>query len=148
VGGFSGFQISGTYSKCFWDSTVNPTLPGIGNAVDPDVIAESTARNLQNRSTYIAARWDFTHETTNGSDDIWRFCVDGSTPRLAWAFLAGDFACPDGMAYKDFTLLSLVYGQTACGPGKDNCNGFDLDESGDVDLGDVFILALNWLAGT
>jgi len=82
VGVLVGWNHSGVYTSSFWDNTVNPMLPGIGNAVDPNVIGESTA-NMQTESTFTDADWDFVGETFNGIEDIW-FIPQADYPRLWW----------------------------------------------------------------
>ena len=85
---------NGIYAKCFWDKTVNPTLTGIGNSTDPNVIGETTT-NLQKIITYTNARWDFLGEDVNGTDDIWQLCIDDlDYPRLVWQFGTADFVRP------------------------------------------------------
>ena len=78
-----GYDIGGSYTKCFWDSDVNPGLNGIGNLTDPNVIGETT-ENMQTLSTFTSAGWDFVGETDNGSDDIWKMCYDPDYPHLWW----------------------------------------------------------------
>ena len=48
----------------------------IGNTSDPGAIGESTA-TLHIQSAFTASGWDFQGESVNGSDYIWRMCVDG-----------------------------------------------------------------------
>jgi len=71
------------YTKCFWDSDINPGLNGIGDTTDPNVIGKSTAQ-MQTESTFTNAGWDFVGETANGSDDIWKMCYMPDYPHLWW----------------------------------------------------------------
>jgi sugar lactone lactonase YvrE len=73
-----GYESFGSYSSCFWDSTVNPGDTGIGNITDPpEVIGESTT-NMQTQSTYTSASWDF-------ATPIWIIPSDGiDYPHLVW----------------------------------------------------------------
>jgi hypothetical protein len=73
----------GSYTKCFWDSDVNPDVNGIGNTTDPNVIGESTA-NMRIMSTFTDAGWDFVDEVINGANDIWMICERQDYPRLWW----------------------------------------------------------------
>jgi hypothetical protein len=88
VGGLVGYHDSGSYTKCFWDSDINPDVNGIGNATDPNVIGESTA-NMQTQSTFTDAGWDFVGETTNGTEDIWKICEGEGYPRFSWEKYGG-----------------------------------------------------------
>ncbi len=83
VGGLAGYDNSGSYTKCFWDNTVNQLLTGIGNVTHPDVIGESTA-NMQTKSTFIEAEWDFVGEYENGPSDDWAEPNAGGYPILWW----------------------------------------------------------------
>lgn len=83
VGGLVGWNSSGSYIKSFWDSTVNPVLPGIGNTSDPNVIGQSTA-NMQTQSTFTEAGWDFVGEWENGPSDEWAELPGGGYPILWW----------------------------------------------------------------
>ncbi|MHC4657833.1 MAG: GLUG motif-containing protein [Planctomycetota bacterium] len=103
---FSG----GIYVKCFWDSDINPDVNGIGNGSDPNVIGKTTAE-MQTESTFTNAGWDFVGETANGTNEIWRMCVDGvSYPLLSWQFGTGDFVCPDGVNFVDYAFFANHWG--------------------------------------
>ena len=75
LGGLVGYDSSGFYTKSFWDNTVNPTLSGIGNANDPNVIGETTG-NMQKAGTFTSAGWAVV-------TPIW-FLRAGEYPRLWW----------------------------------------------------------------
>jgi hypothetical protein len=148
VGGFVGENgTSGReyYTACFWDSEINPGLPGIGNGVDPNVVGESTA-NMQTETTFTAAGWDFVDETANGTDDIWDICEGTNYPKLSSQIPPGDFLCPDGVNFFDFSFFSERWAEDNCAASND-CDGADLDQLGSVDLKDLGIFADNWLAG-
>jgi len=76
TGGLVGYDIGGSYTKCFWDSDVNPDVNGIGNTTDPNVIGETTA-NMQTESTFTSAGWDF-------NTPIWKMCYMPDYPHLWW----------------------------------------------------------------
>ena len=147
LGGLVGYDYdgSGSYISSFWNSDVNPDLSGVGN-LDPDpceVIGETTA-NMQIQSTFTDEGWDFVGENVNGTNDIWRMCVDGiDYPKLSWQFLPGDFVCSDGVDLADFAVLaetwSLSSGQTGY---NDLC---DLIDDNTIDLNDLAVFAENWL---
>jgi hypothetical protein len=149
VGGLVGYEGGGvltSYTKCFWDSDVNPDVNGIGNTSDSNVIGESTA-NMQTRSTFTDAGWDFVGEVINGPNDIWRMCVDDvNYPLLSWQFNEGDFICPDGVNFFDFSFFSEQWTRKYCA-GSNDCDGRDLDQLGTVENNDLRIFADNWLAG-
>ena len=149
VGGFVGeMRTIGKeyYTACFWDSEINPGLPGIGNEVDPNVVSESTA-NMQTESTFTDAGWDFVGETVNGPNDIWDICEGMNYPKLSRQIPPlGDFGCPDGVDFFDFSFFSEQWAEENCAASND-CDGRDLDLLGSVDIKDLRIFADNWLAG-
>jgi hypothetical protein len=148
VGGFVGkMGTSGReyYTACFWDSEINPALPGIGNGADPNVVGESTA-NMQTATTFTDVGWDFIGETVNGPNDIWDICEGTNYPKLVWQIPTGDFVCPDGVNFFDFSFFSERWTEDNCGASND-CEGRDLDLLGSVDINDLRIFADNWLAG-
>lgn len=106
VGGLVGYDyVSSSYTKSFWDSDVNPDVNGIGNGSDPNVIGKTTTQ-MQTRSTFTDAGWDFVDESDNGIEDIWRLCNEGTEyPRLNWQYPLGDFSCPDGVDMSDLRIF-------------------------------------------
>lgn len=144
LGGLVGFNSSGIYTKNFWDSDVNPDVNGFGfGPDDPNVIAKSTIQ-MQTKSTFTDAAWDFLGENANGTEDTWRLCIDGTNyPKLWWEFTMSDFICPDGVNFLDFAVLadiwSLSFGQTGF---NDNCDLIDNDV---IDFADMAIFASHWL---
>ena len=106
VGAFLGADFSGTYTKCFWDSDVNPDVNGIGNKTDPNVIGKTTTQ-MQTKATFTSAGWDFLSESTNGANDVWRMCVDDvNYPLLSWQFNIADFVCLDGVDEYDLEVIA------------------------------------------
>lgn len=109
VGGLVGYHWGVSYTKCFWDSDVNPDVNGIGNTTDPNVVGLPTVE-MQVPNTFISAGWDFVGEGTNGPNDIWRLCNEGAEyPQLNFQFPAGDFVCPDGVSLVDFSVLGAAW---------------------------------------
>jgi len=146
VGGLVGYSNLGVYGSSFWDNTVNPLLTGIGNTTDPNVMGQSTT-NMQTESTFTNAGWDFLGENLNGTEDIWRLCEDFvNYPRLAWEFTLGDFVCPDGVNFFDYSFFARHWLEDNCGASY-NCYGTDLDRLGTVGINDLGIFVDNWLAG-
>ncbi len=64
IGGFCGLDISGTYTACFYDST----LAGYTDSGKGEPLPTSY---LKVRTPFLNADWDFIAETTNGTDDFW-----------------------------------------------------------------------------
>ncbi|MHB0946905.1 MAG: GLUG motif-containing protein [Sedimentisphaerales bacterium] len=100
VGGLVG--TSSSIADSFWDiETSGQTISGGGAGV----VGKMTA-DMKTLSTFTGAGWDFTDETVNGPNDIWRMCVDGvNYPKLSWQFKAGDFGCPDGVDIYDLAVF-------------------------------------------
>ncbi len=139
-GGLIGQNFAGRVSNSFWDrqsSQQNASAAGTG----------LTTAEMKTRSTFIDAEWDFLDETANGTEDIWRMCVDGvHYPKLTWEFAGrGDFACPDGVTIVDFPYLSRRWQLTNCIGSNNYCGWADLDVSSQVDLDDLEVFVENWL---
>jgi hypothetical protein len=140
VGGLVGVNDSDTVSASFWDldSSGEPNSDG-GTGL--------TTAQMQTGSTFTDAGWDFVGESINGTEDIWRMCVDGvSYPLLWYQFSNGDFLCPDGVDLVDYSFLADHWGDTDCSTSND-CDRTDLDFSGAVDWADVKIFCDHFLEG-
>jgi hypothetical protein len=142
VGGLVGavYDSNSSFVQSFWNNTVNPLLTGIGSGVNPNVIGDSTA-NMQTESTFTDAGWDFT-------SPVWKMnCESMSYPKLAWwQPVKGDFFCPDGVDFIDYSFFTSHWAEDNCGASND-CDGRDLDLLGSVDIKDLRIFVDNWLAG-
>jgi len=87
VGGLVGYTyngsepnmiFSGTIASSFWDvETTEQTHSEGGTGL--------TTEQMQDRSTYVQADWDFMNETANGIEEIWWMPQD-DTPRLWWQY--------------------------------------------------------------
>jgi hypothetical protein len=69
-GGLVGFKAGGSVGNSFWDiqtSGISTGTYGTGK----------TTVQMKTRSTYTEAEWDFTNETANGTNNVWRMCADG-----------------------------------------------------------------------
>lgn len=140
IGGLIGHAHSGGAPPSFWD--VNTT----GQASSDGGGTGLTTHQMQTGSTFIDAGWDFVGEMVNGTEDIWRMCVDGvSYPLLSWQF-GSDFLCPDGVDFVDYCYLADRWGDNNCETAND-CNRTDIDLSGEVDWGDLKMLCEGWLEG-
>ncbi|MHC4157909.1 MAG: GLUG motif-containing protein [Planctomycetota bacterium] len=146
MGGFIGYDNTGSYTKCFWDSSVNPDVNGIGNKTDPNVIGETTA-NMQTESTFTDAGWDFVGEVINGPNDFWDICEGTNYPKFVWQIPVGDFICPDGVTMVDYSVLAYAWMSDPNDYNWDpNC---DISEPNDnvIDERDVMVFTDNWLEG-
>ncbi|MCK5270521.1 MAG: hypothetical protein KAJ46_07040, partial [Sedimentisphaerales bacterium] len=138
-GGLCGYNYNGTITNCFWDvetSGMNVSDGGTGKTTD----------EMQIRSTFTDAGWDFVGEDVNGTDDFWRMCVDGiDYPKLSWQFLASDFVCRDGVDLIDFAVLAETWGLSSGQAGYNEL--CDLVDDDTIDLDDLAVFVENWLAG-
>ncbi|MHC4131974.1 MAG: GLUG motif-containing protein [Planctomycetota bacterium] len=84
VGSFVGYDDSiYIYQNCFYDSETNPLLNGIGNHDEPNVIGLPIT-DMQTRSTFTDAGWDFVFETDNGTEDIWMINEHHDYPKFTY----------------------------------------------------------------
>lgn len=77
TGGLVGANEGGIVSHSFWDKQTSGLSNSGGGA------GKSTSQ-MQSRSTFTNAGWDFTDETSNGEDDIWWIQEGQDYPRLFW----------------------------------------------------------------
>ena len=146
VGGLIGYNSKVSYIKCFWDNNVNPDVNGIGNGSDPNVIGKTTAE-MQTRSTFTDAGWDFVGEVVNGPNDMWDICEGTNYPKFVWQIPAADFVCPDGVAMVDFSYFAYAWLSDPNYPNWDpNC---DISQPNDniIDERDLAVFVENWLEG-
>ena len=141
IGGLIGLRNSGTVTNCFWDTTASGRTGSAGGT-------GLTTTDMQKLLTYTAATWDFTNETTNGTEDIWRMCMDGvNYPHLNWESIRGDFVCPNGVNTEDLSLLVQRWLSASCTSDNNFCGGTDINADGKVGLADFAIFAAHWLEG-
>ena len=139
VGGLCGSN-SSTISNCFWDIEIGGPDNGLGTPL-PTAL-------MQTVSTFTDAGWDFVGEDFNGTNDIWRMCVDGvHYPHLFYQYnVNGDFACPDGVNLDDLLALSLNWlNSEQLDPGFSYACDPTFD--GVTNLADFVVLALQWMSG-
>ncbi len=134
VGGLVGDTWAGsTVTASFWD--VNTC----GQATSDGGTGKTTTQ-MQTQSTFTDAGWDFVN--------TWAICETTSYPRLKWQIpLVGDFICPEGINFLDFTVLSLAWGSEQ---GDGNWNAIcDISEPNNnvIDELDLEVFAENWLLG-
>jgi len=139
LGGFTGQDTgTGDYTACFWDADLNPTLDGIGNTAEPNVMDKTTTQ-MQTETTFTDYGWDFS--------DVWAICEGTNYPQLLYQFLvAPDYFCPEGVDFMDYGFFADRWLMTDCHL-TDDCNSTDLDASGTVDFNDLNIFNSYWLFG-
>ncbi|MHC4213344.1 MAG: GLUG motif-containing protein [Planctomycetota bacterium] len=135
VGGLVGYNTSGTVTDSFWDmETAFPATTSDGGT------AKTTAQ-MQTESTFTDSGWDF-------STPVWEICEGTNYPKFAWQIpVTGDFVCPDGVDFVDYSFFSNRWRQQDCGIA-DDCDGADLDFSDVVDWIDLKIFCDQFLDGT
>ncbi|MHC4546512.1 MAG: hypothetical protein ACYSYL_18695, partial [Planctomycetota bacterium] len=145
VGGLVGYDYYGSVSNCFWD-TDNQThgvTESIGLNEEGTItnVSGLTTAEMQTKNTFTDAGWDFI-------TPIWKMNCEGmSYPKLSlWQPVPGDFLCPDGVNFFDYSFFAAHWAEDNCGASND-CDGRDLDLLGSVDIKDLRIFADNWLAG-
>ena len=150
VGGLVGENGYSTSSNCYvgvitnsyWDieTSGEPNMCGsqlyCSSGCDPNY-GKITAE-MQTNSTFTDAGWDFVN--------IWDICEGTNYPKFIWQIPVGDFLCPDGVNYIDFSFFAGHWAEDNCGASND-CEGTDLDRLGTVDINDLGIFVDNWMRG-
>ena len=92
VAGVLGYKTTGDVNECFWDVEDSNMFDGIGNIdPEPNSVIGKTAIEMQMRSNFTDAGWDFIGEMTNGPNDIWWILEERDYPRLWWQLPEDDF---------------------------------------------------------
>jgi hypothetical protein len=125
--GYNYYSSISSISNCYFLITSGPND---GNGVP------LTDTQMKQQSSF--AGWDFSN--------VWHICETTNYPKLIWQMLPGDFVCPDGVDFADYSFFAERWLNTDCAS-NNNCDGADLDLSGTVDIADLAILCDNWLAG-
>ena len=136
IGGLVGVGL-GVVEDCFWDIQTSGRTTSAGG------VGKTTA-DMKIMDTFSQAGWDFIGETANGNDDIWTICEVENYPRFVWQIPIGDFVCPDGINFFDYSFFAANWGDVNC-PDSNDCDGTDLDFSGEVGLPDLEIFCAGWL---
>jgi hypothetical protein len=138
IGGLIGYGDDSSYLSCFWNIEINPDVNGIGNVSDSNVVALNTSE-MQIGNTYLNAGWDFI-------TPVWKMNCEGmSYPKLSWwQPVPGDFLCPDGVDFIDYSFFTSHWQEDNCYASND-CDGTDFDFSGIVDHKDLKVLLDHWL---
>jgi hypothetical protein len=139
VGGLAGWDDCGEIIASFWDVNTSGQASSAGGT-------GKTKAEMKTESTFTFAGWDFVGETVNGTEDIWDICEGTNYPKFVWQIPPGDFLCPDGVNFFDYSFFASQWDEENCA-GSNDCDGRDLDLLGSVDIKDLRIFADNWLAG-
>ena len=125
--GWWGTTTTAAISNCYFLITSGPND---GNGVP------LTDAQMKQQSNFVG--WDF--------NNVWHICETTNYPKLIWQMLPGDFVCPDGVNFADYSFFAERWMNTDCAS-NDNCDGADFDFSGTVDIADLAILCDYWLKG-
>lgn len=131
VGGFTAFRYWTPVSHSFWDvnsSGISTSAAGSGR----------TTNQMQTRSTFTDAGWNFA--------SVWAICEETNYPRFLWQIPLGDFLCPDGVDFADYSFFADFWQDADCADSND-CDGTDLDFSGAVNWADLRIFCDHLLEG-
>jgi hypothetical protein len=96
TGAFSDDDGQANYTKCFWDSNINPDMNGLSEAIDPNVVGLPTAQ-MQMRSTFADAGWDMIN--------IWDIGENQTYPFLR-THLPGDIDKDNNVNLFDLSILA------------------------------------------
>ncbi len=148
VGGLVGRNY-GLVESCFWNSEMQThgVIASFGENVGlaTDVAGVST-NQMQTMTTFNSVGWDFAGETGDGTEDIWGICEGMNYPRLTWQVSPADIVCPDGVNLADYAFFAVQWHKDGCGVSSE-CGGADFNQSGSVDVNDLFRFVDDWLAG-
>lgn len=131
TGGFTGYvRLLGNVERCFWDTQTSGQTDSAGGT-------GKTTAQMKTIDTFTA--WNFWI--------TWSICDQMNYPVFQWQIPAGDFLCPDGVDFIDFSFFAQHWQNTNCNE-TDYCSGADMNQSGSVDFDDFSIFVENWLEGT
>jgi hypothetical protein len=93
VGGLIGWNNEGSITTSFWDMETSGLTNMCGSqhndATGCDDSFGKTTAEMQTKSTFTDAGWDFVDEVVNGTEDIWWINEGQDYPRLWWEVIAG-----------------------------------------------------------
>lgn len=103
-----------------------------------------TTAQMQGKSTFLGAGWDFVGESPSGTEGIWIICDGLDYPEFARQFVTGDFDGDNRVGLADFAFFAERWLSA------DRrflwCRGADLTGDGEVGVDDLREFADNWLA--
>jgi len=158
VGGLIGYSSGGAVAASFWNTQTS------GRGASAGGVGKTTAQ-MKTRSTFTGAGalWDFLGESANGAADIWTICEGTNYPRFLWQVPPADFLCPDGVGVPELAYLADHWLEVAIPPDWPVLpppvpglpppppplamwsNPADLNQDGQVNLLDWYLLAQYWL---
>jgi hypothetical protein len=133
VGGLVGSTFRGTVDACFWDVDTS------GRGTSAGGTGKTTAE-MQTRSTFTGAGWDFVGETVNGPDDIWTVNDGQDYPKLIRYLI--NFVSPYEVDFTDFAFFASRWADRC----PVECAGLELTGDGTIDMKDFSVVAWYWLA--
>jgi len=119
------------------DGTISSSYFLITSGPDNGNGAPLTDAQMKQQDNFVD--WDF--------DGVWHICETTNYPKLIWQIVPGDFVCPDGVNFADYSFFASRWHTTGCNSSNNFCGGADMDSSGTVDMQDLEIFAANWLTG-
>ena len=162
VGGLIGYYLRATISNCYSSGSVSGTTdvggllgidyennvivtscyfldPNDGGGPDHGYGEPLTDAEMKKQASFTG--WDFI-------TPVWKMNCEGmSYPKLSWwQPVLGDFGCPDGVNFFDYSFFAAQWAEENCGASND-CDGRDLDLLGSVDIKDLIIFVDNWMRG-
>jgi hypothetical protein len=147
VGGLLGSNTGQVYSS-FWDTNTSGLANMCGTqeygGTGCDNANGKTTAQMQTKTTFTDAGWDFVGESVNGPNDLWAIHEDQDYSRLVWELV--NFVGWYEVDFFDYAFFANYFQDTNCGDAND-CEGADLDFSDKVDWADAKIFCHHWLEG-
>jgi hypothetical protein len=147
VGGLVGFNDEAVIKTSFWDAQTSGRSEMCGRqelGIGCDNDNGKTTAQMQRKSTFLGAGWDFDGESENGSEGIWIICDGLDYPEFARQFVTGDFDGDNRVDLADFTFFAERW--LSADRRFFWCRGADLTGDGEVGVDDLREFADNWLA--
>jgi hypothetical protein len=159
IGGLVGTSYDGSIGNCYANGAISGLIdvggllgideeneskltscyfldPNDGGGPDNGYGEPLTDAEMKQQASFIA--WDFV--------SVWGVCERMNHPRLVWQIPPGDFFCPDGVDFFDYSFFASQWAEDNCAVSND-CEGRDLDLLGSVDIKDLRIFVDHWLEG-
>ena len=93
IGGLVGCT-SGTITESFWDTQTSAQTTSAGGT-------GKLTSQMKAQSTFTSSGWDF--------ENVWDICEGMNYPKLIWQIPAGDFFCPNGVDFIDYSVLATEW---------------------------------------
>ena len=115
---------SGSIANCYFLD------PNDGGGPDNGYGEPLTDIEMKQQASFLD--WDF-----NG---VWAICEGTNYPRLIWSIPAGDFLCPDGVTFIDYSYFADHWLWSDYG----DVNGLELSGNGKIENADFALFASWW----